>query len=67
MGQGRMVSQYKIGQLVSYKRNKAPDCSTATGTIHKLHKSGKNGVAEIKPSNGAHKISRKLAHVTTLE
>jgi len=67
MGRGRMVSLYKIGQFVSYKLRKQPDCSTGTGTILKLHKSGKGGVAEIKPSDNSCKISRKLTHVTSLE
>ena len=35
-----------------------------TGTISKLHKSGRNGVAEIKPSRGGAKVSRKLQGVT---
>ena len=67
MGRGRMVSQYRIGQFVSYKLAKIPDISTGTGTILKLHKSGKGGVAEIKPSNGSAKCSRRLMHVTSLE
>lgn len=67
MGQAKMLSMFKIGQFVSYKLRKQPDCSTATGTIHKLHKSGSSGVAEIKPSNGSHKVSRRLIHVSSLE
>lgn len=64
---GRMIKQYRIGQLVNYKLTKTPDCRTGTGTIHKLHVSGSSGVAEIKPSNGSHKISRRLIHVSSLE
>lgn len=67
MGRGKMCAQYKIGQFVSYKLCRAPDISTGTGTILKLHKSGKGGVAEIKPSSGAAKCSRKLVNVTSLE
>lgn len=67
MGKGRMVGQYRIGQFVSFKMAKTPDVRTGTGTILKLHKSGKGGVAEIKPSDNSHKISRRLLHVTSLE
>lgn len=34
------------------------------GTVGKLHKSGRQGVAEIYPESGSRKISRKLQHVT---
>jgi hypothetical protein len=36
---------------------------TETGIILKLHKSGRKGVAEIKPSHGGAKVSRKLQGV----
>ncbi len=67
MGRGNMCAQYRIGQFVSYKLAKTPDIRTGTGTILKLHKSGRGGVAEIKPSDGSCKISRRLIHVTSLE
>ena len=34
------------------------------GTVAKIHKSGRQGVAEIYPEVGSRKISRKLQHVT---
>lgn len=67
MGRGSMCPQYRIGQFVSYKLAKTPDVRTGTGTILKLHKSGKGGVAEIKPSDNSHKVSRKLINVASLE
>jgi len=64
---GANVSMYQIGQLVSFKLAKTPDSRTKLGYIHKLHKSGKRGVAEIKPLDGSHKVSRKLVHVASME
>jgi len=64
---GANVSMYQIGQLVSFKLAKNPDSRTKLGYIHKLHKSGKRGVAEIKPLDGSHKVSRKLVHVASME
>ena len=34
------------------------------GRIVKLHKSGKQGIAEIRPISGTSKVSRRLQHVT---
>ena len=67
MGAGKMVNMFKTGEYVSYKLKKSPDCRTMTGTVLKLHKSGRQGTAEIKPSNGTKKITRKLTHVTSME
>jgi hypothetical protein len=64
---GDMIKQYFVGQLVSYKLKKQPDCTTATGIVCKLHMSCKRGSAEIRPSNGTRKVTRRLIHVNSME
>lgn len=62
---GTMVGQFKVGQLVSYPDSypagiakRSP--SRSTGRISKLHRCGRNGSAEIRPSKGGRKIRRRL-------
>jgi hypothetical protein len=58
---GNMVSQYKPGDYVIYSNG--PKTPEGTGRIHKLHASTAAGTAEIKPSDGSCKVSRRLQHV----
>lgn len=57
---GKMVSQFHVGQHVSFPIG---DNGTETGRICKLHMSGTFGVAEIHRDNGERKIARKLQYV----
>ena len=66
MGQGKAVSMFRVGQMVTYATKFMDSKVFATGKICKLHPSGRQGVAEIYPSDGTKKISRKLQHVTKL-
>jgi hypothetical protein len=58
---GRMVGMFNQGDAVTYSNG--PKMPEGTGRIHKLHMSGSTGVAEIKPSHGGHKVSRRLLAV----
>ena len=65
---GSAVAQYRIGDKVTYRTNigssRSPLVVSDGGQIVKLHKSGSMGVAEIRPSSGAAKVSRRLQHVS---
>lgn len=70
---GKQVSMFNVGQLVNFVTNigtrKTPLTRTDQGTILKLHKSGSQGSAEIRPHTtqlptGNRKITRRLQHVT---
>jgi len=50
------------GNIIKVLKQTSP--GRETGTISKLHKSGRNGVAEIRPSTGGKKVSRKLQGVS---
>jgi hypothetical protein len=52
-----MVTQFRLGQVVTFQTKAQPD---AQGRISKLHKAGRKGVAEIKPLDGSRKVSRRL-------
>ena len=58
---GAQVSMFRVGQHVSFHLNKL---MKAEGDIVKLHKSGSQGVAEIRYAG--HKISRRLQHVEAI-
>lgn len=59
---GGMVSQYHVGQFVEYIHDSTSK-AFVPGRIVKLHKSCSSGVAEIRPGDGSHKVSRRLIHV----
>ena len=54
---GGRVSQFGIGDMVKFTTKGQPE---RHGRIHKLHKSCAAGLAEIKPSDGTRKVSRRL-------
>lgn len=70
---GQQVEMFKVGDFVEYQtcmmkvKGEKPIHETRTGRIVKLHSSGSQGVAMIKPSDGSKKISRRLQHVTKKE
>ena len=60
---GKMLNQFEVGQHVIYS-NGISNCNpNIGGRIVKLHKSGSHGSAEIKPSSGEAKVTRRLQHV----
>ena len=60
---GQMLNQFKVGQQVIYSNGISSCNPNISGRIVKLHKSGSHGSAEIKPSSGEAKITRRLQHV----
>jgi len=52
------------GRNISCSSNKG--IGNRTGQIVKLHKSCSHGVAEIRPSNGSSKVSRRLQAVSAI-
>ena len=56
---GAQVSQFHVGQQVAYSRGKL--LPPGFGTIVKLHKSCRAGVAEIRTRG--RKVARRLQHV----
>lgn len=63
MSKGTKVSVFTVGEHVRYETKKEGGMVQSEGRIAKLHKSGSQGVAEIYPSAGGRKLSRKLQHV----
>jgi hypothetical protein len=57
---GSMVAQFRVGQVVTFALKEKPDMQ---GRVSKLHRSGRKGVAEIKPLDGTRKVSRRLQFV----
>lgn len=51
------MTRFAVGDLVAFSTKGAPE---RHGRIHKLHKSCAAGLAEIKPSDGKKKVSRRL-------
>jgi hypothetical protein len=60
---GNALSKFHVGQMVNYDTK---GVGNRTGIIVKLHKSCSHGVAEIRPSNGARKVSRRLQMVGSI-
>lgn len=63
MGRGTAVSMFSKGQRVRFPTNRGQ----GLGVIVKLHKAGRQGVAEIKPADpiagSSKKVSRRLQFV----
>lgn len=68
---GERVEQFKVGERVQFTTNfgdhKSPIRVEEFGKIAKLHKAGRQGVAEIFPEDGGKKISRRLQCVTKIQ
>ncbi len=60
---GSRVGQFQVGEHITYQTNVDGVMLKDTGRICKLHKSGRQGVAEIYPDGHGKKLSRKLQHV----
>ena len=64
---GGMLFHFGVGDHVIYRTKRNVSGSEFIdrnfGTVVKLHKSCSSGVAEIKPSNGTAKISRRLINL----
>jgi len=57
---GSRTDQFEKGQQVAYTHRHG---FQAVGTVVKVHKSGKQGSVEIKPSDGGKKVTRMLQNV----
>lgn len=57
---GCQINMFQVGQRVIFQGGAM---GHGFGTIHKLHRSGKAGAAEIKPIDGSAKITRSLRFV----
>jgi len=66
---GGMVGSFSVGDYVSFpitirdRKRRPMGRGLDHGRIVKLHRSGVFGVAEIKPSDGTKKVSRRLQFV----
>ena len=60
---GGMVNIFKVGQMVQFSTKGK---GVSEGRIVKLHNSSASGVAEIRPSDGSRKVSRRLIHVSRM-
>jgi len=70
---GNMIELFRVGQHVQFKTTDRPDMSAQgmrtavsydeSGTIVRLHRSGRNGSAKIRRANGC-RVTRRLQFVT---
>ena len=60
---GSMLNQYHVGQEVLFTTTHGPVHLEDRGKILKLHRSCSSGVAEIRPHDGTHKVSRRLINI----
>ena len=60
---GGMLSLYHVGQEVTFTTTHGVVKLEDRGRIVKLHQSCTSGLAEIRPSDGTRKVSRRLINV----